>query len=448
MKIDLNKIDKFKNQFGVVKTVKFKRGKKMDKKIILHIQLLIKSLYQEGELIDTELLDPVNLSSVKNTILDILVSLLDKKGDKEILSEYEDCIIKHLKRSIKVIGKTYQTSDILKLTEQIKHLKTIPQPEQRTPEWYTFRNNRLTASDLGTIIGVNPYEKYNKIIQKKCGFEAPFYMNNNIRRGVKYEEVITMIYQYRNRVKVFEYGCIPHPTIGHFGASPDGIVDSDSENQNLVGRMLEIKCPGSRPITGFCPEYYYAQVQGQLEVCDLEYCDFVECKIEDYDSKLDYFDDFLLDSEGKCNYYYNSLGLEKGIVIEAYDKEKGKDAFWYAPLGVNYQESYLWENKILEEEILPSTRYEYTKTTYWKATEYNELLIKRDKEWFDTVCLPKINKFWEDVLHYRTRPMEEIENLIKPPKRYKPEPEPKIEKFVEGMSNKKQSLFLSDSDDD
>ena len=57
-------------------------------------------------------------------------------------------------------------------------------------------------------------------------------MNKHIKRGVKYEEVITNIYEFRNKVKVFEYGCIPHPTIGHFGASPDGIVDSGSENKN------------------------------------------------------------------------------------------------------------------------------------------------------------------------------------------------------------------------
>ena len=45
-----NKIEKFKNQFRTVKTVKFKKTKKMDKKNILHIQLIIKSLFKDGEL--------------------------------------------------------------------------------------------------------------------------------------------------------------------------------------------------------------------------------------------------------------------------------------------------------------------------------------------------------------------------------------------------------------
>ena len=54
---------------------------------------------------------------------------------------------------------------------------------------------------------------------------------------------------------------------------------------------------------------------------------------------------------------------------------------------------------------------EYLKTSYWKVTQYNELLIKRDKEWFVSVCLPKINEFWEKVLYYRGRPIEEIKAL-------------------------------------
>ena len=44
------------------------------------------------------------------------------------------------------------------------------------------------------------------------------------------------------------------------------------------GRMLEIKCPYSRVINGIVPDNYEVQMQIQLEVCDLEICDF--CKLE------------------------------------------------------------------------------------------------------------------------------------------------------------------------
>ena len=56
--------------------------------------------------------------------------------------------------------------------------------------------------------------------------------------------------------------------------------------------MLEIKCPKSRNITGIIPPIFFAQVQGQLEVCDLEYCDFLECQIlREYNSKKEFFED-------------------------------------------------------------------------------------------------------------------------------------------------------------
>ena len=77
-----------------------------------------------------------------------------------------------------------------------------------------------------------------------------------------------------------------------------------------------------------------------------------------------------------------------------------------------------------------------------KAIEYNELLIKREKEWFHNHCIPKINKFWEDVVHYRTRPKEEVMDLVKVNKRKK-EPEKPMDNFVKPTT--KESLFLSDS---
>ena len=428
----INKIDKNTNVLkGNIKskTINKQFDKKMDKSIIQNIQLIIRDLVLNGELNNDDLLDSVKLIEIKNTILELLKSIIDKKSDLNILNKYEDCILNHLKKSVIIDSPIYNESIIENLENQIKELKKIPQPEQRTPEWYIFRNNRLTASDLGTIIGVNPYEQYNTILLKKCGVEKPFYMNKNILRGVKYEEVICNIYEYRNCVKVFEYGCIPHPIIGHFGASPDGIVDIGSENKNYLGRMLEIKCPGSRPITGFIPGYYHAQVQGQLEVCDLDYCDFVECKIAEYTSDDEYYNDYYKEDDSK-KYYLRENGLEKGVVVEAYNKKKEKNKFYYSKLGLNRKEIKKWENECFDK-ILEDDNMEYLMTTYWKATEYNELLIKRDKEWFNKECVPKINKFWDDVLKYRKRPLEEIKELLNPKKTKTVIESNKMEKYFE-----------------
>jgi hypothetical protein len=43
--------------------------------------------------------------------------------------------------------------------------------------------------------------------------------------------------------------------------------------------MLEIKNVVSREITGIPKPEYYVQMQLQMEVCDLEECDFLETKL-------------------------------------------------------------------------------------------------------------------------------------------------------------------------
>ena len=170
------------------------------------------------------------------------------------------------------------------LRAKVKELMEVPQPDQRTPEWYVMRDGMLTASDWGTILGENHYEEPAVILHKKCNKAAEQFTGNAATRwGQKYESVAIQIYERRNRVKVIEFGLIRHPEHAFLGASPDGITDD--------GVMVEIKCPSSRQITGVTPRHYWCQVQAQLEVCRLDRCDFLECELEEYISADAYFAD-------------------------------------------------------------------------------------------------------------------------------------------------------------
>ena len=423
--------------FSIKKSVK---KTKMNKETKLNIQRVIHDIILDGSLSEEEMLEPSQ--EIKDLIFNLVLTVESKKTIScEEEDEIKDSIILHLKKSIKVIPPTYDASEIKKLKDIIHNLKKIPQPEQRTPEWYEFRGNRLTASDLGSVMGTNPYEKYINTVLKKCGIEVPFTTNKAIKHGIKYEEIVTMVYSFRNNLEVFEYGCIPHPTIPHFGASPDGIVDSNSKNTDMIGRMLEIKCPTGRPITGFCPEYYWAQVQGQLDVCDLDFCDFVECLIQEYKDEEAYFMD-----EG-INDFYNNLGMEKGVIIDAFDLKLGKEVFYYGELGKSKKEIKKWESDIIDK-IISDDNLEYQSTSYWRMVKYNALLIKRDKDWWNGEALPKINKYWSDVLEHRKMPLEEIQKLFKPRTWKKPvKAETKIDKFIE-TKKKPSNGFLTDSDED
>ena len=103
--------------------------------------------------------------------------------------------------------------------------------------------------------------------------EKPFEPNPITEWGVKYEDVAIMFYEELYNVKILDFGCIPHPEFDAFGASPDGICD-DTGNDEYIARMVEIKCPPKRKFTKTVPSHYLMQVQGQLEVCDLDECDF------------------------------------------------------------------------------------------------------------------------------------------------------------------------------
>lgn len=427
------------NSFGLKKNCK---KTKMNKETKLNIQHILRDTIDNGEITIPEMMEPSE--EIVETIFRLVMEVEKKKKvspEEEV--EIRESIVKHLNISVPVEQPVYDEAELNRLSNLIIELKKIPQPEQRTPQWYVYRNERLTASDLGTVLGMNPYEQYKNAVLKKCGLEMPFVTNKAILHGVKYEEIVTMIYSYRNNVIVFEYGCVPHPTIPHFGASPDGIVESSSGNKDYAGRMLEIKCPTGRPITGYCPDYYWAQVQGQLDVCDLRYCDFVECLIQEYCDGDEYFNDV-----GQSN-YYNSLGMEKGVIVDAYDLTLKKEVFYYGKMGMSRDEIEKWESNIIDE-IMADENLEYQQTSYWKLVTYNALLIERQVEWWNSFALPKINQFWADVLEHRKKPRDELQKL------YKPRVWKKEIKKVNTLDNfvktdtpaKKNTGFLTDSEDD
>ena len=371
---------------------------------IKELQLILHDLFTSHQLSDGDIID--DIETIKEYVKNVYLQFNELNIFQDIIisSEIEDLLYSRIFNNDPI----YNNDDLIDLTQKIELIKKIPQPTQRSEEWYIYRNNRLTASDLGTAMNINPYSSREKLILKKCGHEEPFVPGPAIEHGVKYEDVAIEIYSKRNNVNVVEYGCIPHPTIPFFGASPDGIIDYNSQNKNYIGRMLEIKCPKSRPITGYPPDYYFAQVQGQLEVCDLEYCDFLECDIQEY-NKSNYLSDIY-----ENDFSLRSNGLEKGVLIEQYNHVKKKMEYIYAPRFKDLEELEQWEDQLIDK-ILHDNNLEYIKTTYWKLVNYCTTLIIRDRELFEDAYL-YIKKFWDDVLKYRKNG---IESLIKPKKEKK-----------------------------
>ena len=331
------------------------------------------------------------------SIIDVIFK--DVYCDGEEKSDIHELIIIMLKTQIQIQPPEYIQSDLDYMRHQLLALEKIPQPEQRTTEWYEFRNNRLTASDLWYITNWNE-AKVHEILKKKCGVEQKFVTGPALLHGIKFEEVATKIYEKRYDVEILEFGCLPHPFIPYFGASPDGICGINSNNKNYVGRMLEIKCPKSRIITGFIPEVYRAQIQGQLEVCGLEYCDFLECDIKTYSSKQDYFDDSYVNEDGTIDYTRTKMGNEKGLILETYDTVNKSYSYEYNYTNFKTQEELdTWEEPFIDK-IIDSEHLEHAGTTMWYLNHISIVLVKRDREWFQSNFY-RIKEFWDKVEYAR-----------------------------------------------
>ena len=171
-------------------------------------------------------------------------------------------------------------NEYVNTSEYVCYLHGLPQKEQKSKEWLNQRIENITASEVGTIMGITPvsWEIKNKLFTSKCGISDPL-SSPAFDHGNKFEEVVCQIYESRVNKKVIEFGMIQHQggngiePIKFFGASPDGITTD--------GVMLEIKAPWKREIVDKITPYYFSQVQHQMECCNLPLCDFVECKIRD-----------------------------------------------------------------------------------------------------------------------------------------------------------------------
>ena len=286
----------------------------------------------------------------------------------------------------------------LYIPQKLEKLKKLKLPEQRSKEWYEIRETMLTASSLADALGKGHFKKREDLLIEKTSKEPPpRFTSPIIEWGVKYEPVATTFYEKINNLTVLEFGLVPHPEFTIFGASPDGICDESSPKE-YVGRMLEIKCPPVRKFTKEVPEHYWMQIQGQLETCDLEECDFLQVKLEEYNTEQEYIDDKpeLIENfkEGITN-----KGLPKGLVLSFVKTINGETKYHY-----EYSEFYksFDDIKIWAEKVIENYPLEYDKVVYhwWRINRYECTLVYRDRKWWlDTV--PEILNFWEDVEHYR-----------------------------------------------
>lgn len=279
--------------------------------------------------------------------------------------------------------------------EKLSKLKMLELPEQRSDEWYAMRRDKLTASSIAGAIGKCHFSTREELLLGKIE-EQPYEANPITEWGVKYEDIAIAFYEELYNTKVLDFGMIPHPTFEAFGASPDGICD-DTGNDEYVGRMVEIKCPPKRKFTKTVPPHYLMQVQGQLEVCDLDECDFFQVKIEEYDNFDEYCKDTFINDDimvqGRTN-----LNFPKGCTLSYIKSNENKLSYLYPVLNLSNDEYQNWikENK----EKIEKEGHKFVEAKWWFISRYECTLVKRDKKWW-IENIEHILKFYNDLNYYR-----------------------------------------------
>jgi len=248
-----------------------------------------------------------------------------------------------------------------KRQEMLLKLKEKPLIKQRTEEWYKLRENRLTASDLYDAIN-NPHSLVKKKLKNVSynSFAIPA-----LKWGCMFEPIAINIYSHINNTKVNEFGLIVNDNIDNFGASPDGITDE--------GIMIEIKCPYKREIKDtVIPDKYYYQMQGQMAVCELDICDYVECKFITLKDENEYIN--CCDENHKHGiiaefrdrtYIYSTFNQDFSKNIEEMNKHNDCILIYWKLELINTQritfDEQKWNNKIIKSIQKYCNIYEYEK---------------------------------------------------------------------------------------
>lgn len=152
--------------------------------------------------------------------------------------------------------------------------------EQRSEAWYAIKCGRVTGTRFSALVAKETTKTYKDLVadittEIITGRMEETYSNEIMERGIETEPYARREYENIFDVKVEQCGFIIPDEDGKYhewiGISPDGLIENG---------LLEIKCPLMKThlnyiSSGKLPAEYRYQVQGQLFVTGLEFCDFM-----------------------------------------------------------------------------------------------------------------------------------------------------------------------------
>jgi len=257
------------------------------------------------------------------------------------------------------------------MEDQIKFLlQNYGFDDQRTQAWHQKRNQMITASEVWKAFNDAPAGARKELIMSKLLPKTQESSGAGVGAliwGTRFEVIAKDIYSREQQVQIKDLSCVPHSEHTFIGASPDGLLLSDNKIKN--GRLVEFKCPISRPFDDNTPvpPHYYHQMQLQMECTNLNECDYVEMQF--------------------VKHSYSEW-------IETSAKYKS----CFAIHNITQEVSYKPFEQALEEWV--QTLNMDWQFIYWSLKTWRRILIDRDPEWMPTY-LPQLKSTWEEIQEHK-----------------------------------------------
>lgn len=161
------------------------------------------------------------------------------------------------------------------------------QEQSNSPRWHLERKSRLTASKFYELL----HRKSISLKYVRPILDPKLYKSTSTSYGIANEKKAREMYVKRQGLHVRDCGLCINPEFPFLGATPDGIVCDEG-----TSGIIEIKCSytardmtieESLSLPNFClhktndkislkkSHAYYFQVQGQLMITGVTFCDFL-----------------------------------------------------------------------------------------------------------------------------------------------------------------------------
>jgi hypothetical protein len=145
--------------------------------------------------------------------------------------------------------------------------------------------------------------------------------------SLELEANIIKKYTESTNVIVLPWGFVVHPEAQHLGASPDGKVLDETESYPFG--LVEVKTTSAENVASVPfikitngqaklkeSHKYYWQVQGQLAVTGLHWCDFVTDTAEDLTIQRIWRDEeFIASMKERLDLYYHNVYMDVYILL-------------------------------------------------------------------------------------------------------------------------------------